>query len=77
MSQVKTRLFAGLVLSSLLLQGCVLDNVFGKRAKRETLVSADQELDILIAAQADECSSFRDRLLKLKEKVAHEIDSLK
>lgn len=59
------------------LTGCAYIQKFQNKGKRETLVSADKELDSLITDQSVDCSNWHDRLLALKAKVKAEMDQLK
>lgn len=54
--------------------GC---SFFTNRAKREVLVSADKELDGLIADHQKGCLDFSQRLSGLKERVRKELEKLK
>lgn len=62
---------------ALTLTGCSYLQKFQNKGKRETLQSADKELDSLIKDQSVNCDTWHARLVALKAKVKAEIDQLK
>lgn len=63
-----------IIIVGIALAGCASAE---KKGKREVLLSADKELDILIEDHYRGCKSYGDRLSALKEKVKSELEKVK
>lgn len=62
------------VLFAIALAGCASAE---KKGKREVLLSADKELDILIAEHYKHSKSYGDKLSELKERVKAQLERAK